>query len=345
MNSVLKSRYKCMKMKILIILICFLLADRMLWCLYRFNDNNALEISMDNTLPATANMQQVSEAQASSPLEVESSSIEEAINSQTEEVYPEIDEKKMTEITEEDTVAQSNDPATACIKEDQMDDYYIDQDIVVVHEDMPEEESSSQLAASTANWKREDVLKLIALYKEAQPLFKSPTTKKRKLWQQIAEKLPPYSDIQCENKFKYLKSRYRKKIENMRGTGTGSRRIYCEFFEELSLIFGKPRKITLPTQPCTPCSPCTASSSKGSKNLPDKLFLENESDNGESTSEETQSSSTHTTKRKHKLSILKDAEKVKKRKQEQLWRERAALAYEKIASALEVLADKMQSRS
>ncbi|KAK0077879.1 hypothetical protein PV326_009731, partial [Microctonus aethiopoides] len=88
-------------------------------------------------------------------------------------------------------------------------------------------------------WTHQDIIKLISIYKEHASLFKSQTIRNEKVWKMIAEKMPGKSTEQVKNKFKYLKGRYIKKIENMSDKASGEEKFIFEYLEEFNELFGK----------------------------------------------------------------------------------------------------------
>ncbi|KAJ8931079.1 hypothetical protein NQ314_016055 [Rhamnusium bicolor] len=72
-------------------------------------------------------------------------------------------------------------------------------------------------------WNRNNILQLINLYKEHSNLFKTTTICNEKVWGMIAKEMGVYTSEQCKNKFKYLKSKYVKKKDNMSVKATRSK--------------------------------------------------------------------------------------------------------------------------
>jgi len=93
-------------------------------------------------------------------------------------------------------------------------------------------------------WTRSDTIRLISLYKEHKSLFKSTTIRNDKVWKLISDKIKNYSAEQCKNKFKYLKSKYTKKKDNMSIRASGQDSVLFEFFEELDSIFASEPNIS-----------------------------------------------------------------------------------------------------
>lgn len=116
-------------------------------------------------------------------------------------------------------------------------------------------------------WTKVDIIKLINLYKKYQPSFKSTTIKNEKVWQSIALQLESHTAEQCKNKFKYLKSKYMEKRDNMGSKATGSKALKFDYFDEFQDIFGSDPNV----EPLA-----VASSSRGEDNIPDKLPIGNE---------------------------------------------------------------------
>jgi hypothetical protein len=92
-------------------------------------------------------------------------------------------------------------------------------------------------------WSRPEILLLISLYESHRHLFKSSTMKNEKVWKLISESLKTHTPSQCENKFKYLKSGYIKKVENMGPKKTGEPPVKFEYFTELDTLFGKDHRV------------------------------------------------------------------------------------------------------
>ncbi|KAL4719202.1 hypothetical protein ACJJTC_019373 [Scirpophaga incertulas] len=58
-----------------------------------------------------------------------------------------------------------------------------------------------------------------------------------RVWQNIAQVIKSHNAAQCENKFKYLKSKYLKKKDNMSNRSSGSATVHFEYFNEFEDIF------------------------------------------------------------------------------------------------------------
>ncbi|KAK4882525.1 hypothetical protein RN001_005844 [Aquatica leii] len=93
-------------------------------------------------------------------------------------------------------------------------------------------------------WVRNDILKLINLFKKYEPEFKSTSVKNDKVWKQISNELLTHTAEQCKNKFKYLKQKYIEKQDNMKPTSSGARAISFEYFELFDEMFGKDPNVT-----------------------------------------------------------------------------------------------------
>ncbi|CAG9763554.1 unnamed protein product [Ceutorhynchus assimilis] len=98
-------------------------------------------------------------------------------------------------------------------------------------------------------WTRGEILLVIDLYRQNQDLFKSTTTRKDVFWGEICEKMKQQMECnksadQCRNKFKYLKTMYLKKKDNMSTRATGSQKIYFQFFNEMDVIFKDDHNVT-----------------------------------------------------------------------------------------------------
>lgn len=107
-------------------------------------------------------------------------------------------------------------------------------------------------------WSREEILSLINLYEEYEKKFKSTTIKNDKVWQEISTKIPSHTWEQCKNKFKYLKSKYIEKKDNMGAKATGAKAIRFDYFDEMEKIFGQHPNVA---------PVATASSSRGICNI------------------------------------------------------------------------------
>ncbi|KAK9680703.1 Myb/SANT-like DNA-binding domain [Popillia japonica] len=103
------------------------------------------------------------------------------------------------------------------------------------------EPCSSQATQSSSTvlcprWDRTAINYLITFYKENINNFKSTTMKNEHVWKIITDKMRDsgynYSKAQVENKFKYLKSRYIKKKDNMSCRGTGESPVVFDYFDE-----------------------------------------------------------------------------------------------------------------
>lgn len=66
-----------------------------------------------------------------------------------------------------------------------------------------------------AHWSRGKILTLIHSYKENREQFRSNSVKNSDVWRIVAENVQNFSAKQCEAKFKYLKSLYTKRKDNM----------------------------------------------------------------------------------------------------------------------------------
>lgn len=106
------------------------------------------------------------------------------------------------------------------------------------------EEEDASTSATRNNWSKNVILKLIQLYKENDHLFKSTTVRNEKVWEQISKQLGTHTAEQCKNKFKYLKSKYVKKKDNMSNKSTGSQVFNFSYFEEMDELFKNDPNIT-----------------------------------------------------------------------------------------------------
>ena len=118
----------------------------------------------------------------------------------------------------------------------------------------PGEEVDKTPRTLGVKWSKEETLSLLALYKESQPLFADPKRKKKAIWEGIADGMKAlgysYSAAKCETKFKNLKQSYIKTVDH--NNQTGNDRKTCQFYDELSDIFGM----------CPTVSPPSVASSK-----------------------------------------------------------------------------------
>lgn len=87
-------------------------------------------------------------------------------------------------------------------------------------------------------------MRLISAYKEHHELFRSNSVKNSEAWRRVAADVPGFSNKQCEAKFKYLKSLYTKRKDNMGNNSSGARAITFEYFEEFDEIFHQEPNIT-----------------------------------------------------------------------------------------------------
>lgn len=139
-----------------------------------------------------------------------------------------------------------------------------------VPEEISEAENNEACSSNTQHrksWTRHEIIKLITLFKEYKSKFQSTTIRNDKVWQEISTKMSTHSWEQCKNKFKYLKSKYVEKKDNMGTKSSGAHNVKFEYFEEMDEIFGKDPNIK-------PVG--IASSSKGIENL---NCLNNETEN------------------------------------------------------------------
>ncbi|CAH1110944.1 unnamed protein product [Psylliodes chrysocephalus] len=110
----------------------------------------------------------------------------------------------------------------------------------------------------TKKWSREEILKLINIYKIYESSFKNTSIKNEKVWQRVSKELGTRSSEQCKNKFKYLKGKYVEKKENMSSKASGSKVVKFDFFNEFEELFAHHPNI----QP-----QAVASSSRGEDNV------------------------------------------------------------------------------
>lgn len=86
-------------------------------------------------------------------------------------------------------------------------------------------------------WSEDDTLSLISEYKAHGAKFKSSTIRNSAVWQQIAIKLKTHTAPQCENRFKYLKNQYIKKVESLGSKNTGGTFIKFPYFDQFDEMF------------------------------------------------------------------------------------------------------------
>ncbi|CAH1107462.1 unnamed protein product [Psylliodes chrysocephalus] len=86
---------------------------------------------------------------------------------------------------------------------------------------VPEASATKDGDRSRISWSNNNILKLFDTYKEHSSLFKGQTIRHEKIWKMISDKLPGFTTEQVKNKFKYLKARFIKKIENMSDKASG----------------------------------------------------------------------------------------------------------------------------
>lgn len=108
------------------------------------------------------------------------------------------------------------------------------------------------------SWTRNEIVQLISLYKELKTKFQSTTIRNDKVWQEISVQIGTHSWEQCKNKFKYLKSKYVEKKDNMGTKASGAKNMKFEYFEEMDEVFQNDPNI----KPIA-----LASSSKGIENM------------------------------------------------------------------------------
>lgn len=90
-------------------------------------------------------------------------------------------------------------------------------------------------------WTRNSILRLIHFYKSNELKFKSTTIRNETVFKLIAAELKKegynFTGVQCRDKFKYLKMKYTKKLDNMKNTGEPA--MHFEYFTEMDEVFGK----------------------------------------------------------------------------------------------------------
>lgn len=95
-------------------------------------------------------------------------------------------------------------------------------------------------------WNRSAIFRLIHFYHKKEDKFQSSACKNETVYKEIAQCLCSegysFTPTQCRDKFKYLKLKYMKKIDNMKNTG--EERVHFEYFDEMEQIFGKKANTT-----------------------------------------------------------------------------------------------------
>lgn len=119
------------------------------------------------------------------------------------------------------------------------------QQAAVVFDELSEETTAMPVAAGVeleserSVWSESETQILLAEYKSNEQLFKSSAVRNSSVWKKIAHKVSTHTPQQCENKLKYLKSQYIKRIESSGPKNTGGTIVKCPYFEDLDAIFGK----------------------------------------------------------------------------------------------------------
>ena len=108
----------------------------------------------------------------------------------------------------------------------------------------PEDKENVPEDSHRQSWNKNQILQLISLYKDNIGLFKSTTTRNEKVWHKISTEMKSHSAEQCRNKFKYLKSKYVEKKDNMSGRATGMKCVSFSYFDEMDEVFGTEPNIT-----------------------------------------------------------------------------------------------------
>lgn len=70
------------------------------------------------------------------------------------------------------------------------------------------------------------------------------------VWHNISKQISSHDARQCENKFKCLKAKYSKKIDNMSSKSSDAGAVSFEYFDEFDQIFGK-QPIVTPVIACS----------------------------------------------------------------------------------------------
>lgn len=94
-----------------------------------------------------------------------------------------------------------------------------------------------------AKWNHISVIKLLNIYKDNIPLFTTQCIKNATVWEKVRVEMVNsglnYSRNQIMSKFKYLKSQYMCKKDNMGAKCTGQAPIEFEFYDEFDDMFSK----------------------------------------------------------------------------------------------------------
>lgn len=183
---------------------------------------------------------------------------------------------------------------------------------------------------NTAKWDRPATVLLIALFKKFKVDVKS--AKNEKAWKSISSELAEngfsFTPNQCETRFKYLKVRYTKKVDNLGSKGTGEAPVNFDYLDEMNEIFGqKPNIVPI----------AIASSSRGTKD-----------NNGEGEEEQTEEPPRKKSRLDKEVSqlaqIIEAQEKAKEAERERRHNEKLAKQGEAIntfKSLMEKLIDKL----
>ncbi|KXZ75835.1 hypothetical protein TcasGA2_TC031878 [Tribolium castaneum] len=108
--------------------------------------------------------------------------------------------------------------------------------------------SDKRTADKRIKWCHNAIINLIAFRKELDPEFRSTTQKNEVVWKKLASKMKEmgfmYTSVQCNDKWRYLKSRYATKKDNMGNRGSGEDRMDFEYFESMDDFLGKKHSIS-----------------------------------------------------------------------------------------------------
>lgn len=98
-------------------------------------------------------------------------------------------------------------------------------------------------ANSKAFWTYDATIMLINKYRAYKKTFADSIHKNTEVWEMIATEFKSdgftFNGSQCENRWKYIRSRYVKKKDNSGAGSTGEECFKFEYFDELDAILGK----------------------------------------------------------------------------------------------------------
>lgn len=128
--------------------------------------------------------------------------------------------------------------------------------LIIENEDEVDNQLNTSSTKSKLYFNSSATLALIESYKNKAEDFKNTTTRNETVWQHIADVLAQqnhqYNGKQCENRIKYLLSKYKKKVDNMRNEkNSGASPVHFEYFEEMDEIFGRKPNINPKFSACS----------------------------------------------------------------------------------------------